>query len=91
MQKCYIISYDLRYNRDYTALYNAIKSYGTWGKITQSTWAIVTPQTAEQVRNFLLNYIDNDDRIIVVKSGGVAAWHNAMANNDWLKENLVKV
>lgn len=88
--KCYIITYDLRKFRNYDALYNAIKSYGTWGKITESTWAIVTYQNTAQIRDYLLNFIDNDDRLFVIKSGGEAAWQNAIAENNWLQQHLPK-
>lgn len=84
----YIITYDLRKSRDYTALYNAIKSYGTWAKITESSWAIVTEQSAVQVRDFLSHSIDDDDRLFVAKYGGTAAWRNAIAKNDWFHQNL---
>lgn len=83
--------YDLRIpGRNYVQLYNAIKAYGTWGKITESTWAIVSSNTAEQIRNNLIAYIDSNDRIMVIQSGVNAAWRNAMASNDWLKKNLIK-
>lgn len=89
--KCYIIIYDLRRVRNYDALYDAIRSYGTWGKITESTWAVVTTQSAAQIRDYLLNFLDNDDRLMVIKSGAEAAWQNAMANSQWLKEQLPKM
>ena len=89
-QHCYIIMYDLcTPGRNYQQLYDAIKSYGIWGKITESTWAIVTTQTSEMVRDFLSNYLDKNDRLMVVLSGKNAAWRNALANTDWLKQNLV--
>ncbi|MEQ9468291.1 MAG: CRISPR-associated protein Cas2 [Ekhidna sp.] len=90
--KSYIISYDLRSpGRNYNALYDAIKSYGTWGKVTESTWAIITTQSAAQIRDYLLKHIDVNDRIFVIKSGGEAAWRNVIAENDWLKKHLPKV
>ena len=87
---CYIIMYDLRApGRNYEQLYQAIKSYGTWGKLTESSWAIVSNQTVENIRNFLLNFIDGNDRIMVILSGKSAAWQNIMAENNWLQQNLV--
>lgn len=89
MMSCFIISYDLRVPyRDYKLLYNAIQSYGIWGRLTESTWAIVADSTAEQVRNFLMQYIDGNDRLVVVKGGKEAAWVRAIANNEWLQQNL---
>lgn len=85
---CYIISYDLRNTRDYESLYNEIKSYGKWARITESTWAVVTNKSAVRIRDDLSRVVDNDDRIFVVKSGVEAAWRNSRCRNEWLKENL---
>lgn len=86
---CYVISYDLRKsNSDYLKLYEAIKSYGTWAHINESVWAVVTTQTAVQVRDNLIQYVDSEDRIFVIKSGVEAAWRNAICKNEWLKEHL---
>ncbi len=87
--KCYIITYDLCVpGRDYSSLYEAIKSYSRWGKITQSTWAIVTTFNAQEIRDHLLRYMDDNDRLMVIKGGASAAWRHAMASNEWLKTNL---
>ncbi len=88
---CYIIIYDLRSpGRNYEQLYQAIRNYGTWGKISESAWAIVTSQTSVAIRDNLLKYIDKKDRLMVVRSGLDAAWLNAMASKTWLQANLVK-
>ena len=85
---CYIISYDLRKNRDYESLYAAIKSYSTWARITESTWAVVTSKSAVEIRDHIAGVIDSDDRLFVVKSGVEAAWLNTRCNNKWLRDNL---
>lgn len=84
----YIISYDLRKDRDYEALYEAIKSYGTWAHITESTWAVTTSKSAVQVREHLSSVMDNDDRLFISKSGVEAAWINVICKSQWLKDNL---
>ena len=86
---CYIISYDLRTpGQNYEALYNAIKAYGNWAKINESLWAVVTQQTAAQIRDNLNQHIDSNDRIFVLKSGMEAAWRNSICKTEWLKDNL---
>lgn len=85
---CYIISYDLKNQRDYEALYEAIKSYGTWAHILESTWAVVTDQKASEIRDHLREHTDEDDALLVVKSGHEAAWKNVICTNEWLKKNL---
>lgn len=85
---CYVISYDLRAQRDYEPVYEAIKSYGTWAHILESSWAVVAPKSAAEVRDHLGEFIDGDDGLFVVQSGGVAAWRNVLCKNDWLKEHI---
>lgn len=88
---CYIVCYDLcRPGRDYNSLYNALKAFPSWGKLTESTWAVVCDKSATEIRNYLRLYMDMSDRLIVIKSGQVAAWTQVMASNQWLKENLIK-
>lgn len=85
---CYIISYDLRKNRDYESLYAAIKSYSKWARITESTWAVITSKSAVEIRDHIAGVMDDDDRLFVVKSGVEAAWLNSRCKNSWLQENL---
>ena len=85
---CYIISYDLRRNRDYESLYEAIKTYSKWARVTESTWAVVTTKSAVEIRDHLSSVMDGDDRLFVIKSGTEAAWRNSICRNEWLKENL---
>ncbi len=73
MANCYIINYDLRKSRDYESLYDAIRSYGTYAKILESCWAVVSERSATEIRNHLQTVMDEDDGIFVVKSGGAAA------------------
>ena len=86
---CYLVSYDLREpQRDYEKLYAAIKSYGTWAHINESLWAVVTTKSALEVRDHLLQYLNADDRLFVVKSGVEAAWRNTICKTEWLKDHL---
>ena len=86
---CFIVSYDLcQPGRNYDELYAAIKSYYNWGKLTESTWAIVSNMNHVQIRDHLLRYIDPNDRLIVIKGGNSAAWNKLLANNQWLIDNL---
>lgn len=90
-EHCFLISYDLvAPNRNYTDLYEAIKGYGFWGRLTESTWAIISSKTAVEIRNDLLSHIDKNDRLIVVQSGRSAAWTKVMASDSWVKQYIVK-
>ena len=79
---CYIVSYDLcQPNRNYQDLYAALKSFPVWGRLTESTWAVVTDKTHAEIRDFLMKYI--------ILSGKSAAWTKVLAPNEWVKNNLV--
>jgi len=85
----YIITYDLRVpGRSYQPLHDRIRQYPNWAKITESNWVVVTTWTAVQIRDDLARYVDQNDRIFVVKSGKEAAWQNAICDNEWLRTNL---
>lgn len=88
IMSCYLISYDLRNARDYESLYDAIRSYGTYAHVLESTWAIKTDKSAVEVRDHLTGFIDSDDGIFVVKSAQEAAWRKAICKDEWLKNNL---
>jgi hypothetical protein len=84
-----IVSYDLRApGRDYSSLYEKLKSYTHWAKITESTWFIKTSSSCVDVRDELKKVMDSNDRLFVGKLSGEAAWSNLICNNDYLKENL---
>lgn len=91
MEHSYIITYDLcASGRNYDALYAAIKSYGTWGKLTESAWVVVSSHSSVDIRDYLLKFIDGNDRLGVFRLGQEAAWFKMMADNAWLQTNLVK-
>lgn len=84
--------YDLRKpGSNYNKLYNAIKEYGVWAKITESSWAIVTESTATEIRDNLVSYLDNNDRLFVIKSGHNSAWRNVIASSEWFKKHLKRI
>lgn len=87
-RNCYVISYQLIPGRNTHDLFNAIRSYGTWARINTTTWAIITTQSAVEIRDHLRTLLNTNERIFVIKSGIEAAWSNAECSNEWLKNNL---
>lgn len=86
--KTYIISYDLRKDRDYKSLIEAIKSYSNWAKALEALWVVVTNKSAEEIRNHLQSKMDSDDGIFVVKSWREAAWSKVICDGKRLQNNL---
>ena len=84
-----IISYDLcAPGRNYNTLYNAIKAYGTWARISESTWFVKTSSTCSQIRDDLVSHIDGNDRLFVGELEGTAAWNNTLCDSSYLMQNL---
>lgn len=86
----FVIGYDLnRPLQDYSDLITAIKAYGTWWHHLDSTWIIVTDQTAKQVRDELVRHIDENDELLVVQSAGIGAWRGfSNEGSKWLTDHL---
>jgi len=88
MTTTYIVTYDISEDGDYTGLYEKLKTYNGWAKITESTWAIGSSKKAPEIRDELVEYIGEDGRLFVIKSGKAAAWKNTIGSSQWLKKNL---
>ena len=86
----YIINYDLiAPGKNYDRLFEAIKSYGTWAHVLKSCWLIKSSLPASEVRNYLVKYIDYNDKLLVAKSGNQGAWTGLKENqSDWLRRNM---
>lgn len=87
----YLISYDLMTpGKDYNKLFSAIKELSsTWCRCLYSTWVIKTSYTAVQVRDCLRQYIDSNDKLLVVTLTGDAAWFGIIKEcSNWLKNEL---
>lgn len=88
---CYIILLELHSGGEiYESLYNEIKSFDGWGRLTFSSWAIISNKSSSQIRDDLSAYLYEGDRIMVVLSGKSAAWKNTCASNEWVRKNIIK-
>lgn len=88
--KSFIISYDLiGPNRNYDNLYEAIRAYGTYAKITESLWSISSSSNSASIRDNLKSILDENDKLIVMELQGNWATSNIpKAVTDWLKSNV---
>jgi hypothetical protein len=63
-----LIAYDLKQpGRDYTSLYEAIKSYSSWAHAEESVWCVDTTTNPGDIRDHLQKHIDSNDIIFVVR------------------------
>jgi|SRR5579864_4716711 len=63
------VSYDLKSNRDYTPLYEALKRQGTWWHYLASTWLLSTSKAPNEVAEAVHPYMDAHDFLFVAEMG----------------------
>ena len=85
--KTYSVGYDLRKpGRDYTALFNAIKSYPNWAHVLKSQWLIRSDKTAVAIRDHLARYMDENDGLLI-NEFGAAAWQGLTGElSEWIRK-----
>jgi CRISPR associated protein Cas2 len=80
----YFISYDLRKNRDYQKLYDALKAFKAV-RILESQWCFNRINTsAAGLRDHFKQFIDSDDGLSVAEVTDWATW-NTLGTPDDLK------
>lgn len=86
----YIITYDLsEKGQNYDCLHQKLQSYTTHWHAQQSVWFVETSESAAQIRDKLRPCLDNNDKLLVAKLSGEAAWfgYNQKVTS-WLKGRL---
>ncbi len=87
----HLVTYDLNApGRDYTALYDAIKTATYWAHPVESVWLIVTDLTPVEVRDNLTAIMDANDRLMVINvTSDAAAWIGIPTNvSNWIQQHL---
>lgn len=91
-RRFYVISYDLKIlGRDYTSLYDAIKSYDDWQHPLESTWILYTTESANDISAKLRadGRMDNSDLLFVcaLDINDRQGWLDKSVWN-WIKSHL---
>jgi hypothetical protein len=88
----YQISYDLQDpGQDYENLYDEIKNLGSWTHILESTWLVDCEiSSAGDVRDELMDEIDNNDKLFVAKISSGWGWGTSFSDDStsWIKDHL---
>ncbi|RIQ79054.1 hypothetical protein D0837_17230 [Bordetella avium] len=84
------IAYDLNKELDssgYQTLFAAIRKLGTATKIQKSAWFVSSQHPADQARDYLKKFIDQNDYLMVIEAG-FAGWTKLEGNSgDVIKAN----
>jgi hypothetical protein len=86
---CYVVAFEPLDTDAAQTISERLKTFNFYCPINSFCWAIVTDQSAAQVRDTLKQGL-SASRIFVVRSATEAAWIRAYGekNNEWLKKYL---
>jgi hypothetical protein len=88
----YIVTYDLmKQGQNYTCLAKKLDAYPTHWHAQGSVWLIETNQSAVDIRENLSSCLDANDKLLVARLSGEAAWQGySNSVSSWLKDRLNK-
>lgn len=83
----FAVTYDLMKGKDYQTLWDELERLGGH-KALASFYLLDLNNTASEVRDHLRQYIDDDDKLMVVEFVGKPAFTKANAGtNKWIEEH----
>ncbi|GAH79038.1 unnamed protein product [marine sediment metagenome] len=68
--RVFVVTYELNQkNKDYSGFYNELKKTNAWWHYLEHTWLLYTNETAQEIFDRLIPFIDNKDHILIVEAG----------------------
>lgn len=84
----YLVTYDLNQEAKRPDIVGAIRDYEIWARLSESSYAIDTPETAEEIFDGFLPMLDQNDNLYVIELGLPFAGLGPDQVNEWLTERL---
>lgn len=83
-----LITYDLNKEVSRPPIVKEIKDLGSWARLSESSYAVNTSLTAEQVFNKLKPLIDSNDNLYIITLKQPWSGFGPKDVNEWLNKNL---
>ena len=84
-----LVTYDLNKETKRPPLLKDLKeTYPTWAKLSESSYAISTNSTPQQVYDRLKKHIDDNDRIVIITLKKPYQGWTGKKVHEWLEQNL---
>lgn len=86
----YVVGYDLNNpGKTYDKIIGALQGYGTYWRHLDSFCIIETNQTHTQIRDYLKQFIDGNDELLVLPlTGGWATYGFSSEAIEWLNNHM---
>jgi len=89
MNRTYIVIFEIAQKVNQEKVIEYLKTFNGWARITDNSFAVRTTNLkAKDIRDAIINFKGENDRLFIIKSGLEAAWSNARGRNQWFKDNL---
>jgi hypothetical protein len=90
MYRAFAVNYDLKAKEspDYAGLFEALKASPNWWHYLESTWLIITEETATQVWNRISNHVHKDDRVLIIEVRDRSQGWLPEQAWDWIDQNV---
>jgi hypothetical protein len=88
MPNTLLVGYDLKQGENYEELIDYLKSLDNWWHHLDSTWLVVTSQTASELMDELKRLVNGGDKVVVVNVTDDlwASLGLSDKGNDWLRK-----
>ncbi|PWK15198.1 hypothetical protein C8D84_101145 [Psychrobacter immobilis] len=84
-----LITYDLNApGQEHDKILDKIKTFNGWARLSESSYAVATSLTPQQVYDQFKPQLDTNDRIYIITLKQPCAGYGSNEINDWLNSNL---
>ena len=83
----FAVSYDLVKNKDYQELWDEMKRLGAHKALLSLYLLNLSNEEPDEVRDHFANFIDSDDRLLVIKLTDASASRCFKGTNAWIEAN----
>ena len=91
MRKAYLVTYDHQGPaRNYTGLFNELKTFPGWWHYIDKTWIVVADTDAKGIYDKLKPHLDDEINLLVIAVGKDRKGWLPRKAWDWIKLNLAK-
>lgn len=84
----YLVTYDLNKEANRPPIVDKVKEFGSWAMLSESSYAISTGMTPEQVHAHFKPLLDSNDTIYIISLCWPWMGVGPKRVNDWLTQSL---
>lgn len=84
----YLVTYDLNKETTRPPIVERVKEFDIWARLSESSYAINTPLTVQQVYDYFKPLLDSNDNLYIITLKHPWTGYGPKKVNEWLEDNL---